>query len=235
MRSSLKIASISGIEVRIHLTFLLFLAWIWFSYYQIAGVGGATQGVLLFLALFACVLLHEFGHAFAARAFGIQTADITLLPIGGVARLNRIPDEPWQELVVAVAGPLVNVVIAAALGFVVHTNGVLDQLESIENPRIALLAQLVSVNIMLVLFNLIPAFPMDGGRVLRALLAMAMPYSRATSIAARIGQALAICLAIYSFFGPNGDPILIFIAFFIFIGARQEAAMVRMRQAPPPP
>jgi Zn-dependent protease len=235
MRSSLKIASISGIEVRIHLTFLLFLAWIWFSYYQIAGVGGATQGVLLFLALFACVLLHEFGHAFAARAFGIQTADITLLPIGGVARLNRIPDEPWQELVVAVAGPLVNVVIAAVLGFVVHTNGLLDQLESIENPRIALLAQLVSVNIMLVLFNLIPAFPMDGGRVLRALLAMAMPYSRATSIAARIGQALAICLAIYSFFGPNGDPILIFIAFFIFIGARQEAAMVRMRQAPPPP
>ena len=96
MRSSLKIASISGIEVRIHLTFLLFLAWIWFSYYEIAGVGGATQGVLLFLALFACVLLHEFGHAFAARAFGIQTADITLLPIGGVARLNRIPEEPWQ-------------------------------------------------------------------------------------------------------------------------------------------
>jgi Zn-dependent protease len=234
MRSSLKIASISGIEVRIHLTFLLFLAWIWFSYYEVAGVRGATQGVLLFLALFACVLLHEFGHAFAARAFGIQTADITLLPIGGVARLNRIPDEPWQELVVAVAGPLVNVVIAAALVFVVHEAAPLDQLESIENPRIALLAQLASWNIVLVLFNLIPAFPMDGGRVLRALLAMAMPYSRATSIAARIGQALAICLAIYSFLGRNSDPILIFIAFFIFIGARQEAAMVRMRQTPPP-
>jgi Zn-dependent protease len=234
MRSSLKIASISGIEVRIHLTFLLFLVWIWFGYYEIAGVGGATQGVLLFLALFACVLLHEFGHAFAARAFGIQTADITLLPIGGVARLNRIPDEPWQELVVAVAGPLVNVVIAAALLFVIHEAAPLDQLESIENPRIELLTQLASVNIMLVKFNLIPAFPMDGGRVLRALLAMAMPYSRATWIAARIGQALAICLAIYSFFGPGRDPILIFIAFFIFIGARQEAAMARMRQTPPP-
>jgi Zn-dependent protease len=233
MRFSLKIASISGIEVRIHLTFLLFLAWIWFSYYEIAGVDGATQGVLFILALFACVLLHEFGHAFAARAFGIQTPDITLLPIGGVARLSRIPDEPWQELLVAVAGPLVNVVIAAALIFVVHEAAPLDQLESIENPRVELLAKLASVNIVLVLFNLIPAFPMDGGRVLRALLAMAMPYSRATLIAARIGQALAICLAVYSFFGPS-NPILIFIAFFIFIGAGQEAAMVRMRQTPPP-
>src|SRR6516225_4649675 len=178
MRSSLKIASILGIEVRIHITFLLFLAWIWLSYYQIAGASGATQGVLFILALFACVLLHEFGHAFAARAFGIQTPDITLLPIGGVARLSRIPDAPWQELVVAVAGPLVNVVIAAAMIFVVHQAAPLDQLESIENPRIELLAKLASVNIVLVLFNLIPAFPMDGGRVLRALLAMAMPYAR---------------------------------------------------------
>jgi Zn-dependent protease len=234
MRSSLKIASISGIEVRIHLTFLLFLAWIWFSYYQIAGVSGATQGVLFVLALFTCVLLHEFGHAFAARAFGIQTPDITLLPIGGVARLNRLPDEPWQELVVAVAGPLVNVVIAAVLIFAVRQAAPLDQLESIENPRIELLAKLASVNIMLVLFNLIPAFPMDGGRVLRALLAMAMPYSRATWIAARIGQVLAICLGTYAYFGPNKNPILIFIAFFIFIGAQQEAAMARIRQTPPP-
>ena len=234
MRSSLKIASISGIEVRIHITFLLFLAWIWFSYYEIAGASGATQGVLFILALFACVLLHEFGHAFAARAFGIQTPDITLLPIGGVARLSRIPDEPWQELAVAVAGPLVNVVIAAALIFVVHEAAPFDQLESIENPRIELLAKLASVNIVLVLFNLIPAFPMDGGRVLRAILAMAMPYSRATWIAARIGQVLAICLAAYSYFGPIKNPILIFIAFFIFIGAQQEAAMARMRQTPPP-
>jgi Zn-dependent protease len=234
MRSSLKIATISGIEVRIHVTFILFLAWIWFSYYQIAGVSGATQGVLFILAIFTCVLLHEFGHAFAARAFGIQTPDITLLPIGGVARLNRIPDEPWQELVVAVAGPLVNVVIAGVLIFVVHQAAPLDQLESIENPRIQLLAKLASVNIILVLFNLIPAFPMDGGRVLRALLAMAMPYSRATWIAARIGQILAICLAAYSFFGPDKNPMLIFIAYVIFIGAQQEAAMARIRQTPPP-
>ena len=226
MRSSLKVASIFGIEVRIHLTFLLFLVWIWFSYYQIAGFAGAVQGVLFILALFACVLLHEFGHAFAARGFGIETPDITLLPIGGVARLNRIPDKPWQELVVAIAGPLVNVVIAAALISVIHGSAALEQLEYLESPRIELLAKLASVNVMLVLFNLIPAFPMDGGRVLRALLAMAMPYVQATQIAAWIGQGLAV---VFGIFGLFGNPLLIFIAFFIFVGAQQEAAMARSK------
>jgi len=226
MRSSLKVASIFGIEVRIHLTFLLFLVWIWFSYYQVAGFTGAVQGVLFILALFACVLLHEFGHAFAARGFGIKTPDITLLPIGGVARLNRIPDKPWQELVVAIAGPLVNVVIAAALILVIHRSAALEQLEYLESPRIELLSKLASINVMLVLFNLIPAFPMDGGRVLRALLAMAMPYARATQIAAWIGQGLAVVFAIFGIFG---NPLLIFIAFFIFVGAQQEAAMARAK------
>jgi Zn-dependent protease len=226
MRSSLKVASIFGIEVRIHLTFLLFLVWIWFSYYQVAGFAGAVQGVLFILALFACVLLHEFGHAFAARGFGIETPDITLLPIGGVARLNRIPDKPWQELVVAIAGPLVNVVIAGVLIFVIHTSASLEQLEYLENPRVELLAKLAAVNVMLVLFNLIPAFPMDGGRVLRALLAMAMPYARATQIAAWIGQGLAV---VFGIFGIFGNPLLIFIAFFIFVGAQQEVAMARSR------
>jgi Zn-dependent protease len=227
MRSSLKIASVFGIEVRIHLTFLLFLVWIWFSYYQVEGFSGAVQGVLFVLALFACVLLHEFGHAFAARGFGIATPDITLLPFGGVARLNRIPDTPWQELVVAIAGPLVNVVIAAVLIFVIHTSAGLEQLEYLESPRVELLAKLTTVNVMLVLFNLIPAFPMDGGRVLRALLAMAMPYARATQIAAWIGQGLAVVFAIFGFLG---NPMLIFIAFFIFVGARQEAAMARAKE-----
>jgi Zn-dependent protease len=226
MRSSLKVASIFGIEVRIHLTFLLFLVWIWFSYYQIAGFAGAVQGVLFILALFACVLLHEFGHAFAARGFGIETPDITLLPIGGVARLSRIPEKPWQELVVAIAGPLVNVVIAAALISVIHGSAALEQLEYLESPRIELLAKLASVNVMLVLFNLIPAFPMDGGRVLRALLAMAMPYAQATQIAAWIGQGLAV---VFGIFGLFGNPLLIFIAFFIFVGAQQEAAMARSK------
>jgi Zn-dependent protease len=149
-----------------------------------------------------------------------------LLPIGGVARLNRIPDKPWQELVVAIAGPLVNVVIAGVLIFVIHTSATLEQLEYLENPRIELLAKLASVNVMLVLFNLIPAFPMDGGRVLRALLAMAMPYARATQIAAWIGQGLAV---VFGIFGIFGNPLLIFIAFFIFVGAQQEAAMARSK------
>ena len=228
VRWSLKIASISGIEVRIHLTFLLFLAWIWLTYYRVGGTSGAVQGVLFILALFGCVLLHEFGHAFAARGFGITTPDITLLPIGGVARLSRIPDKPWEELLVAVAGPLVNVVIAATLIFVLHTGAALDQIADLENPRVEFLRTLASVNVALVLFNLIPAFPMDGGRILRALLAMAMPYAKATQIAAWIGQGLAIVFGIVGFFV---NPLLIFIAFFIFAGAQQEAAMARYRDA----
>jgi Zn-dependent protease len=231
MRWSLKVASVAGIEVRIHLTFLLFLAWIWFSYYQVAGLPGAVQGVLFILSLFACVLLHEFGHAFAARAFGIATPDITLLPIGGVARLTRIPDKPWQELVVAIAGPLVNVVIAAALIFVVHRSAELEQLQYLESPRVELLSKLASVNVMLVLFNLIPAFPMDGGRILRALLAMTLPYAQATQIAAWIGQGLAV---VFGIFGLFGNPLLIFIAFFIFAGAQQEAAIARAKGSPRP-
>ena len=228
MRWSLKIASISGIEVRIHLTFLLFLAWIWLSRYRAGGTPGAIQGVLFILALFGCVLLHEFGHAFAARGFGITTPDITLLPIGGVARLSRIPDKPWEELLVAIAGPLVNVVIAATLIFVLHASVALDQITDLESPRAEFLGTLAYVNVMLVLFNLIPAFPMDGGRILRALLAMTMPYVRATQIAAWIGQALAIVFGILGFFV---NPLLVFIAFFIFAGAQQEAAMARFRDA----
>ena len=229
MRSSLKIASIFGIEVRIHLTFLLFLVWIWFINYQVGGFEGAVQGVLFILGLFACVLLHEFGHAFAAKGFGIHTPDITLLPIGGVARLDRIPEKPWQELVVAIAGPMVNVVIIAALVFVMHASAALDQPDDLESPTIGFLEKMVYINKMLVLFNLIPAFPMDGGRVLRALLAMAMPYLRATQIAAWIGQGLAV---VFGLFGIFFNPWLVFIAYFIFVGARQEAAMVQAKGSP---
>jgi Zn-dependent protease len=231
MRWSFKVASVAGTEVRIHLTFLLFVAWIGFSYYQVEGLPGAVQGVLFILSLFACVLLHEFGHAFAARGFGIATPDITLLPIGGVARLTRIPDKPWQELVVAIAGPLVNVVIAAALIFVVHSSVELEHLQYLESPRVELLSKLASVNVMLVLFNLIPAFPMDGGRILRALLAMAMPYAQATQVAAWIGQGLAV---VFGIFGLFGNSLLIFIAFFIFAGAQQEAAIARAKGSPEP-
>ena len=139
MGSSLKIASVFGIEVRINLSFLLLLGFFWFRFYQVGGLSGAVQGVLYILILFACVTLHEFGHAFAARGFGIKTRDITLYAIGGVARLNRIPDKPWQELIVAVAGPLVNVVIAAALFFVTHVTTGFEEVDLLESPRIELL------------------------------------------------------------------------------------------------
>jgi Zn-dependent protease/CBS domain-containing protein len=226
MRWSIKIARIAGTEVRIHITFLLFLAWIGFSYYQVGGAAAAVPGVLFVLALFGCVLLHEFGHALAARAFGIPTPDITLLPIGGVARLQRMPDKPWQELIVAIAGPLVNVVIALVLLPFLGRPAGLENINQVEHPGVGMLPKLVSVNIMLVLFNLIPAFPMDGGRVLRSLLAMTLPYGRATQIAAWIGQALAF---VFGFIGLFSNPLLIFIAFFIFLGAQQEAAMAQIK------
>jgi Zn-dependent protease len=224
MGSSLKIASVFGIELRINLSFLLLLGFFWFRFYQEGGLSGALQGVLYILILFACVTLHEFGHAFAARGFGIRTRDITLYAIGGVARLDRIPEKPWQELVVAVAGPLVNVVIAAALFFVTHVTAGFQDGDLLESPRIDLLDKVAWANLFLVMFNLIPAFPMDGGRVLRALLAMVMPYARATEIAARVGQGLAILFGIFGFIYY---PILVFIAFSIFVGAQQEIAMAR--------
>jgi Zn-dependent protease/predicted transcriptional regulator len=226
MRWSIKVARIAGTDVRIHITFLLFLAWIGFSYYRMGGAAAAVPGVLFVLALFGCVLLHEFGHALAARSFGISTPDITLLPIGGVARLQRMPDKPWQELIVAIAGPLVNVVIAAVLILFLGHPPSLANIEQVESPGVAMLSKLASVNVMLVLFNLIPAFPMDGGRVLRSLLAMTLPYGRATQIAAWIGQALAF---VFGFLGLFSNPLLVFIALFIFLGAQQEAAMVQMK------
>jgi Zn-dependent protease len=228
MGSSLKIASVFGIAVRIHVSFLIYLAFICFSSYQEAGAEGAIQGGLLVLTLFAFVLLHEFGHAFAARTFGIRTPDITLYVIGGVARLTRIPDKPWQELVVAVAGPLVNVVIFVVLRGAIH----LEQAQDPENlEKIELLARVANYNWLLLVFNLIPAFPMDGGRVLRSLLAMIMPYLRATEIAARLGQGIAILFAVYGFFR---DPFLVFIALFVFYGAQQELAMARANRPSPP-
>src|SRR5262245_57314715 len=170
MRWSIKIARVAGTEVRIHITFLLFLAWIGFSYYNRGGGLVATRGVLFLLALFGCVLLHEFGHVLAARAFGIRTPDITLLPIGGVARLQRMPDKRSEELIVAAAGPLVNVVIAGVLILGLGHYPQLKDLDELQNPQVDALGKLALVNISLVIFNLIPAFPMDGGRILRALL-----------------------------------------------------------------
>src|ERR1051326_2764367 len=180
MSWSLPIFRIAGIQLRIHLTFLLLILWLAFGYYHEGGSAVAVARVIFILLLFAGVVLHEFGHALAAKAFGINTPDITLLPIGGVARLERMPEEPVQELIIAVAGPLVNVVIAAGLFIAGGSQGLLNS-ATVEGG--SLIAQLLTINILLVLFNLLPAFPMDGGRVLRALLATRMSYARATQVA----------------------------------------------------
>jgi Zn-dependent protease len=230
MSWSIRFARVAGIDLKIHLTFLLFLIWIGATYFAVGGATVAWQGILFILLLFACVLLHELGHALTARAYGIHTEDIILLPIGGVARLERIPTDPKQELLIAVAGPLVNVVIAALLIYYLGHRAAMSDFDDLNMPRVAMLSKLASVNIGLVLFNLIPAFPMDGGRILRSILAMRMNYVRATQIAAYIGQGLAIVLGVIGFFT---NTFLLFIAFFVFMGAQQEAAMARARMAYP--
>ena len=223
MSWSLPIFRIAGIQLRIHITFLLLIGWLAFGYYQEGGSAVALARVLFVLLLFVCVVLHEFGHAIAAKHFGINTPDITLLPIGGVARLQRMPDEPRQELIIALAGPLVNVVIALTLFAVVGWRGLRAQATMGGSD---LLAQLLVINVVLVLFNLLPAFPMDGGRVLRALLATRLSYARATQIAASIGQG---CAFIFGFIGLFGNPLLIFIALFVYMGASQEAALAQLK------
>ena len=221
MRWSITLGRVAGTEVKIHITFILFLVWIAFSAWSRGGAAAAIDSTLFIVLLFACVVLHEFGHIAAARRYGIATPEVTLLPIGGVASLQRLPSDPGQELVVALAGPAVNLVIGlvliAALG-PVHP----DDLAQIDNPGLSLLGRLAIANLFLVVFNLIPAFPMDGGRVLHALLAMRMGPARATEIAARIGQALAFGLG---FLGLFGNPLLLFIAIFVYIAAAGEAQM----------
>ncbi len=192
-------------------------------------LGAVVQGLVFILALFACVILHELGHALTARRFGVRTRDIILLPIGGIARLESIPEEPRQELWVAIAGPAVNVVIAALLTVGIEVADSWVPIESLSATGGSFFERLLLVNVFLVLFNLIPAFPMDGGRVLRALLAMRMDYVRATRTAASIGQALAFGFGFLGLLSSN--PFLVFIAFFVWIGASQEATMVQTKAA----
>jgi stage IV sporulation protein FB len=223
---SLTLGSIAGTQVRVHITFLLFLGWIFVASWAYEGSQAAWAGLAFLLLLFACVLAHEFGHIFTARAFGVATPDVTLLPIGGLARLERIPEKPIEEFLIAIAGPLVNVVIA--LGLVVFAGAHLNMgdLAVVESTRVSLIDRLAVVNLFLVLFNMIPAFPMDGGRVLRALLATRLGFVRATGISATIGQGLAFLLG---FAGLFGNPMLIFIAIFVYLAASGEAHSVALR------
>lgn len=228
MSWSLTIGRFGPTILRVHLTFFLLLAWIAIAAWQKGGAPAAWHSVLFIVLLFACVVLHEFGHILMARRFGIETPDVTLLPIGGVARMLRMPEKPGQELLVAIAGPMVNVVIAFLLiAFLPAMNP--DEMARIDDPHISLLARLAAANIFLVVFNMIPAFPMDGGRVLHALLAMKFGGPRATQIAATLGQALAFA---FGFFGlVAGNPLLIFIAIFVYIAAAGEARMSAFTEA----
>lgn len=210
---SFRIATVAGIPIRVHFTFLLFFVWI-------AVNSNSVGWPLLVLTLFGCVVLHELGHALTAQHFNVQTRDITLYPIGGVAMLQGRPT-PRQELWIALAGPAVNLVIAALLApVVIATTGHLPNLAVLADKG-TFAGSVMMLNLVLAAFNLVPAFPMDGGRVLRAALALAMPEAKATQIAASIGQGLAIALVIWGLIRP--EILLVLIGFFVFIGAGQEA------------
>ncbi|HEY8196930.1 MAG TPA: site-2 protease family protein, partial [Gemmatimonadales bacterium] len=190
------IGRMAGTEIKVHLTFVLFLAWWTLSGYREGGPSGAITAALLLLALFACILLHEFGHILMARRFGVRTPDVILLPIGGVARLERIPDEPRQELLIALAGPAVTAGLALIFYLMLRLTGGDAEVDQL-NPLAPFLNQLLVTNVWLLLFNLIPAFPMDGGRVLRALLASRLGLVRGTRVAATLGQVLAVAGALF--------------------------------------
>jgi Zn-dependent protease/CBS domain-containing protein len=230
MKWSWRLGRLFDIDVFVHATFLILLAWVGMSHYQREGnVHGALVGVAFILAVFGTVVLHEFGHALAARRFGIKTKDITLYPIGGVARLERMPEKPGQELLVALAGPAVNVVIAAVLfGFLKAAGQQLVLAEQSIMGGGPFLTKLLWVNVTLAVFNLLPAFPMDGGRALRALLALRGDYVGATRMAAGIGQGMALLLGLLGLFS---NPFLVFIALFVWIGAAAESGAVQTKAA----
>ena len=226
MRWSFRVARIGGIEIKIHVTFFLLLAWIGWGYHRSGGLPATIDGVLFVILIFVCVLLHELGHAIAAAHYGIKTPDITLLPIGGVARLERMPEKPSEEIVVTVAGPAVNILIAAVLWVAIGLTTGFPNPQTLQQTELPMTVRLLAVNIWLVVFNAIPAFPMDGGRLLRALLALRMNYARATQIAASIGHGIAFLFFIV---GLWVNPLLILIAVFVYFGASSEAALAQMR------
>jgi Zn-dependent protease/CBS domain-containing protein len=228
MRWSVKIATVAGIPIYIHATFLALVAFLFLSDWRRGqDLYAALVGLLFILAVFGTIVLHELGHALTARRFGIRTRDITLLPIGGLARLERLPDVPRQELWVALAGPAVNFAIAAITWVVLVAAG-LDPVESIRSGSMDLGTRFLLTNVWLALFNLIPAFPMDGGRALRALLAERMDYVTATERAASLGQGLAL---LFGFLGLFTNPFLVFIALFVWMGASAEASSASVRTA----
>lgn len=237
MNWSFQIANVAGIPIRVHITFFLILllgAYQWFG--MTGTLTGAVFGALLMILLFVCVTLHELGHSLVARVFGVPVRDITLLPLGGVATITKNPEKPLHELLIAIAGPLVNVVIAlmliVPLGLsnglpLLSGQGLLPQELGNTVSLNTALVWLFAANVSLALFNLIPAFPLDGGRVLRAFLAMLIGYPKATRVAVATGQFIAIALGVYGVL--NGQFILTLIAVFIFFGAGQETAVAESK------
>lgn len=231
MRWSLRLGSVSGIQIRVHFTFALLIVLGASQFGQMHGSRGALFGAISVIGLFACVVLHELGHSLVAQRFGVSVREIVLLPIGGVARLLSEPKKPLHELLIAVAGPLVNVVIAAGLALALQASPLqLFDGEELHAQAVAppaarpLLLLLMHGNVMLAVFNMIPALPMDGGRVLRAGLSFFLGQVRATNIAAALAQVLAVALALYGF---THAPLLVFIAVLVFMGAGQERATAR--------
>lgn len=230
MKANLNLGSVSGIKIKVHWTFFFLILWIVFDELKRGGnIDSILFNVVFVLAVFFCVVMHELGHALTAKHFGINTKKITLLPIGGMASLDKIPESPKQEFLVVMAGPMVNIFIAIILAFIISVQEIirlniseyLDMLKSftLEN----FLFYLFIVNIGLVVFNFIPAFPMDGGRILRALLALKLNRVKATQIASSVGQFIAV---LFLLIGLVYNPFLIFIALFIFLGAFSENKMV---------
>src|SRR5512138_1840734 len=238
MNWSLKLLKVKGIDIKVHLTFVLILVWAAYRWSTNTGAGlqGAAFGIVATLLLFASVTLHELGHSFQALRYGVKVRDITLLPMGGLAQMEEIPEEPKKELRIAIAGPLVNFAIAAVLigiGWLLDARALISLKElSASLGHVSwsgLLAYLTTANLMIGAFNLIPAFPMDGGRILRALLATKMDHARATKIAAQIGQAFAVLIGLWGI--VSGSWTLAIIAVFIWMGAGQESRGVQVKHA----
>lgn len=228
---SFRIGRLGGTDIKVHVTFLVLLAWYAWTAYTDGGGPAAAEAVVFLLALFACVLAHEFGHIGMARRFGVRTPDVLLLPIGGLARLERMPDQPRQELLIAAAGPAVTLAIALLLAALLRLTGSPLSTGSLVPGRLGLAQELLWVNVALLLFNLLPIFPMDGGRMFRALLAMRLGLRRATRIAARVGQFGAFFLGawglgLFSSWGLSPSLVLVLIAVFIYLAAGAEATGV---------
>ncbi len=228
MKWSWRVGRIADVTVYLHATLLILIAWVGYEYYAWRHQAGDVVEAVLFVAcFFVIVLLHELGHALAARRYGIRTRDITLMPIGGLARMDALPDKPHQELIVALAGPAVNFLIALLYWGTISPISELALTTDLSWGGGHFFQKLAWANLAMGVFNLVPAFPMDGGRVLRSILAMRLGANRATRLAVDIGQALAFAFGAVGLYAMN--PLWVFIALFVFVGADQELELVKMR------